>query len=579
MNSRQRRKAARHTQAQALTGRVATTTAAGMPASTPAPAGPAASQAYGQILKSSSIMGGVAGFNLLLGMVRTKFAAVLIGTVGFGLIANFGAIQGFVGTLAGLGIQSSAVREVAAAVASGDEEAIGRTVLTLRRLAWLTGLLGMASMAALAPQLSQWTFGHDGYTRDIAALGLIILFANLSGGQMALIQGARRIGDMARANLAGAVLGTAVTLGCYLTWGLRGIVPALVLNAFVQLLLSWRFARRVPVPRVSMSWGQNLRAGGGMVRLGVAMMWTGLLGSAAGYATNTLITQTQGLPAVGLYSAAFSLSGMFINFVLGAMGADYYPRLSGLVEDKPAMVRLVNQQTEVGLLLAVPGLLATLTLAPWIVRLFLTPEFAYAADLLQWLILGCLGRIISWPLGFVMLALGKGGWYFVTETAFQLLHLDLTLLGLAEFGLEGAAVAFFLLYVGYIAAMLWVGWILIGFRWSRACLELLMLHLPLVALAFIGVRYLSLETATGAGIPLTLLTSLLCLRGLIHRVGHAAHYRHAPTLYTTLARQGLSVTEQAVALKISSYAAENPREFVAETFALLAAGAQSIRMF
>ena len=109
MNSRQRRKAARLTEAQALTGRVANTTAAGMPASTPAPPGPAASQAYGQILKSSSIMGGVAGFNQLLRMVRTKFAAVLIGTVGSGLIANFGAIQGFVGTLAGLGFQSSAV--------------------------------------------------------------------------------------------------------------------------------------------------------------------------------------------------------------------------------------------------------------------------------------------------------------------------------------------------------------------------------------------------------------------------------------------------------------------------------------
>lgn len=470
-------------------------------------------------------MGGVAGFNLLLGMVRTKFAAILIGAVGSGLIANFTAIQGFVGTLAGLGIQSSAVREVAAAVAAGDEQAIGRTVLTLRRVAWLTGLTGMASLMLLAPRISQWTFGHDGYALDIAALGLIILFANLSGGQMALIQGARRIGDMARANLVGALFGTAITLACYLAWGLRGIVPALVLNAFVQLVASWRFARRVPVPRVTMGWCQSFRAAGGMIGLGVAMMWCGLLGSLVSYATNTIITQTHGLHAVGLYSAAFSLSGMFINFVLGAMGADYYPRLSALADDKPAMVRLVNQQTEIGLLLAVPGLLATLTLAPWIVRLFLTPEFAYAAELLQWLILGCLGRVISWPLGFVMLALGKGGWFFATETAFQLLHLALILLGLSEFGLEGAAMAFFVLYVIHIVAMYIVANHLMCFTWSRATIKLLLLLLSGVAAYYAGMHILSGYCGVELGVFVVVTAAWASLHGLIHRVGYDNRFK------------------------------------------------------
>ena len=59
---------------------------------------------YAQILKSSSIMGGAAGINLLLGMVRVKFAAVLIGATGVGLNASFTAVQGLVGTVAGMGI-------------------------------------------------------------------------------------------------------------------------------------------------------------------------------------------------------------------------------------------------------------------------------------------------------------------------------------------------------------------------------------------------------------------------------------------------------------------------------------------
>jgi len=85
-------------------------------------------------------MGGAAGINLLLGMVRVKFAALLIGATGVGLNASFTAVQGLVGTVAGLGIQSSAVREITTAVGKNDEQAIGRAVLTLRRVCWLTGL-------------------------------------------------------------------------------------------------------------------------------------------------------------------------------------------------------------------------------------------------------------------------------------------------------------------------------------------------------------------------------------------------------------------------------------------------------
>lgn len=476
-------------------------------------------KSYAQILKASSIMGGAAGINLLLGMVRVKFAAVLIGTTGVGLIASFSALQGLIGTLASLGIHFSAVRDVAAAVGKGDEQAIGRAVLTLRRLCWLSGLIGMAAMMMLSPLLSQLTFGHQDYGLDIAALGVIILFGNLSGGQTALIQGSRRIGDMARANIIGAALGTVAAIGFYTALGLRGIIPMLVTVSALRLLLSWYFARRVPVPKVELTWRQTFAEGSGMVKLGFVMMWNGLLGSAVNYIIITLITQQQGVQAVGLYSAAFGLSGMFVNFVLGAMGADYYPRLTGVAPDKVAMNRMVNEQTEIGLLLAVPGLLATMTLAPWILQLLYTREFLGALELLQWFILGCMGRIISWPLGFVMLALGKGRWFLLTETSFNVLYIALIALGLALFGIEGVAIGFFVMYVGYIFAVYLVCRRLIDFTWSAGCLKIALYTLPLLAASFFACRSLPVWPASLAGLTLTIVVSVFCIRGLTTRIG------------------------------------------------------------
>lgn len=464
-------------------------------------------------------MGGAAGINMILGMVRVKFAAVLIGTTGVGLLASFTAIQGFIGTIAGMGIQSSAVRDVAAAVGKGDQEAIGRAVLTLRRVCWLTGLTGMLAMMLLSPMLSQLTFGHQDYAIDITALGVIILFANLSGGQMALIQGMRRIGDMARANVIGAAIGTVSAIGFYTWLGMRGIVPSLVTVSAIALVISYHFAKRIPVPVVSLSWKQTFEEAGGMVKLGLVFMWNGLLLSAVTYATVTLITQINDLQAVGIYSAAFALSGVFVNFVLSAMGADYYPRLTGVADNKQAVNRMVNEQTEIGLLLAVPGLLATLALAPWFIRIFYTIDFLPAVELLQWFILGCLGRVISWPMSYVMLALGKGNWYFATETSFNILHVVLITIGLSLFGLIGVAYAFFVLYIGYTAAVYAVARHLTGFSWSRDARALNATAILSLGLTLAVVLNLAAWPATIVGGLVTLITTAYSLRGLVLRLG------------------------------------------------------------
>jgi len=465
-------------------------------------------------------MGGAAGIKVLMGMIGVKFAAVLIGATGIGLLATLTAVLGLIVTLAGLGIQTSAVRDIAIAVASDNPQAVSRKVHAVKRLCWITGLIGMLVALVLSPLISQVTFGHAEYRYEIAILGIAILFANLSSGQMALIQGMRRIGDLALINIVSAMIGTLASVALYATFGLRGIAPALVAIAAIQLALSWHYARQLPVLNADLSWRDTFTEASGMVRLGLVFMWSSLMVSAVIFVTVALITQQQGLPAVGLYSAAFALSGAFVSFVLGAMGADYYPRLTAMAHDEPAMCRLVNEQTEIGLLLALPGLLATLALAPWAIRLLYTPEFLGAVVLLQWFILGCLGRVISWPLGFVMLALGKGRWFFVIETGANLFHVALVALGLFWFGVEGVAVAFFVLYLGYIVATYLVSRYLIGFRWSIACTRLAMLGLPPLLLTFVAVRWLPLWPATVVGCLLTIAVSVYALRSLVQRIGH-----------------------------------------------------------
>lgn len=477
-------------------------------------------KSYSRIVKSSSLIGGAQGVNMLIGMIRVKFVAILIGPIGIGLVATYQSLVQLIGTIAGLGLQSSAVRDIAQAVSRGEEEQTARIVLSLRRMCWLTGGLGSLAVILLSPLLSQITFNSPDYTVDISLVGLTIFFANLKGGQMALIQGNRRIADIAKLNIIGAVTGSIISIILYWQYGLDGIVPALVCLAITELIASWWFAKKITIAKVKMSWKESFKEAGGMVRMGLAFMWSSLLVAVVAYLTRLIITQEIDLVAVGIFSAAFALSGMVVNFILGAMGADYYPSLSAINHNHKEMRVLVNQQSEIGLLLAAPPLVATLAFSPWIIKLFYTSDFSLSADLLRWFAIGCMGRVISWPMGFIILAKGLSKFFVVTETLINVAHIGLILLMLKWFGIEGVAMAFPILYAIYILMMLGVSRYLIGFKWSSAVLKIILILSVATGITFGAAVTASIWGSTLIGTIVSVVIGLYCLKELSFKLGN-----------------------------------------------------------
>lgn len=464
-------------------------------------------------------MGGAAGINMFFGILRTKFAASLIGPVGVGLLVNLTAIQSLVSTVAGLGIQSSAVQEIVKAEKYSDQSELRKTAVSAIRVCFIAGMIGALITVMFSHLLSFWMFHSAVYSSEIAWLGVTVFFIVLSGGQLAAIQGTRRIGDLARAGIMTAGSGAFVAAGFYYWLGIDGILPTLVVISAIQLIVSWFYSRHIFIKENKISWRESLFKARGMVQLGVSLMWSALMTTIVSYITNALITDHIGLAAVGINSAAFTLSGMFVNFVLNAMGADYYPRLASLSHDKEAMNSLVNEQTEIGLLLAMPGLLVTLSLAPWVIHVFYSVEFLPAVSLLQWFALGCLIRVVQWPMGFLQLVFLKGRWFLMTQTFLNTIHLVLIWQGIALFGIEGVAIAFFGLYVISLVVIHRVASHLTGFKWGSSCRKLLLFVGPVVAMTFVVARFLPLWLSTTIGIAASFISSVGCLRGLINRIG------------------------------------------------------------
>jgi PST family polysaccharide transporter len=248
-------------------------------------------------------------------------------------------------------------------------------------------------------------------------------------------------------------------------------------------------------------------------------MWKAVLVAGLDVLTRAIITRQFGVEGAGIYQGAWALSGVFASFVLSAMGADFYPRLTSTIHDKAQAARAVNEQTEIGVLLALPGLLAVLAFAPLVIKLLYTPQFLPAADLLPWMALGVFGRVVSWPTGYVQLAAGASRWFVATETTFAALQAFLTMWLVERSGIVGAAYAFAVVYALHVFTNMWVAKVLIGFSWSQEARKLILAAAGFVAAAF-AARFIPTEIAAlGAGGALTLAGTVFSLRGLAVRLG------------------------------------------------------------
>jgi PST family polysaccharide transporter len=333
---------------------------------------------YGQILKSSALIGASSVLSIGIGIVRTKVMAMMLGPAGFGLLSLYGSILDLALSIAAMGINSSGVRQIAEAAHSGDEQRIARTAVVVRRTAVVLGLLGAILLAAFSPHISSITFGGDQHTGAVALLALALFFRVVADSRGAVVQGMRRIADLARIGVLGSLLGAIVSIVLVYALGEKGVAPSLVGGAAIGLVIAWWYSRKVGIAAPDMTRSQVTQEAGALLKLGLAFMASGVLMMGAAYIVRIIVLRDVGLEAAGLYQSAWTLGGLYVGIVLQAMGADFYPRLVGVANNNAECNRVVNEQAHVSLLLAGPGVIATLTFAPLVIALFYTAKFAEA---------------------------------------------------------------------------------------------------------------------------------------------------------------------------------------------------------
>ena len=209
-------------------------------------------------------------------------------------------------------------------------------------------------------------------------------------------------------------------------------------------------------------------------------MWNGILWAGLDMLVRSLIMQGFGAEAAGNYQAAWTFTGVFANVVLSGMASDFFPRLVGMIDDEPQAARAINQQTEIGVLLALPSLFFAAAFAPIIVKILYSAKFDAASGLLTWMAFGVFFRVVCWPMWYVQLAKGASHWFAATQTISVGAQAALTVLLLERYGVVGAAYAYVCAYHDPDARCPRRGRKLIGATWDGETVALVLLSAALI---------------------------------------------------------------------------------------------------
>lgn len=470
---------------------------------------------YAHILKSSALIGGSSVINIAIGIVRTKAMALLLGPSGFGLMGLYGAIADLAVSFVGMGINSSGVRQIAEAVGSGDTERIATTASILRRTSVVLGIIGAVVLLLFSGQISTFTFGTDQQASAVALLSLAVFFRLVSAGQGALIQGMRRISDLARMGVLGAFFGAVISIVLVYLLGEKGVVPSLVAIAAMSIVTSWWYSRKVRIRPRAMAFSQVRQEAAALLKIGCTFMASGLLMMGAAYAVRIMVVRMISLEAAGHYQSAWTLGGLYVGFILQAMGADFYPRLTAVAKDNAACNRMVNEQAQISLLLAGPGVLATLTFAPAVIALFYSAEFEAAVEVLRWISLGAALQVITWPMGFIIVAKNEQNVFFLAELAWAVVNVGLTWFCIKSFGVNGAGLAFFGSYVFHWLLIYPIVRRLSGFRWSAANTKTCLFFIASTTVVFCSGYVLPAFWAAVVGVLAVVLSGVYSIRMLL----------------------------------------------------------------
>lgn len=442
-------------------------------------------QSYQSVMKATSLFGGVQVIRILLTIIRSKVMAQLLGPEGVGISNLLTRPLQLITTATQLGLDKSAVKEISSQYNREDGDPY-RMIAILKRLVWITAIIGAVCMVLFSPLLSRFTFDSDAYMLTFIWLGLAVFFNQLAMSNFAILQGLRKLEFLAKANVYGAFAGLVVTIPLYYFLKLDGILPAIIATSGFIFLFAYVFARKAVKTHASVTNAIVFSEGKPMIKLGMALSFSSIIGLIVAYLILVYIRSKGGETEAGFYAAGMVILNTYVGLIFNAMSTDYYPRLASICDDLQKIVKAVFEQAFIAILVITPIVIGFIAFAPLFITILYSGEFEPTVALVRWGIVGMVFKAVSWSMGYVIIAKGDSKLFMRTSLGFNSVLLLLNVIGYYYLGLEGIGISLLVYYSIHFIVVRMITFYRYGFRMKSEFYPIFIKCLLLCVFAFMA---------------------------------------------------------------------------------------------
>lgn len=402
-------------------------------------------QAAQHFMGAAFNIGKLSFLRLIVGLVRAKYAALVLGAAGIGLIAQGNNLFVLGVTVGSLSMSTGIIRRASSECEQhpeSDPEAFLAVAFTSQLVA---GLLMAATLLALSEPVGRAVFGEDGKFEYVLAVALAIPFGTLASGYVeSVLFRYGRYDLYTRASSRTTLVGLLVFVILVSVAGVAGALWAITIGAV--LLLAWfsASARRL-VPRVRI-FRLSLRPW----RIGAAKdLWiysavtgvTSTIGAGALLMIRGYLIRKAGADANGFYQVPVAFTAYYTPFLTNALWARTLPAVSA--QKDPVMVALEGDTAvRIVVLTSAVAVVGILSFSEVIIRIVYSAEFLGAMPVIPIQLAGDILYFVFFALSILALARRKLRLYLVGWLGFYALLTGFGFLFISAWGLLGAGYAY-----------------------------------------------------------------------------------------------------------------------------------------
>jgi len=417
---------------------------------------------------------------MIVAIIRSKSVAILLGPSGFGVLNMLLTSLGLISSLTNFGIDTSAVKDISNSYVKKDLNRISIVYSVIHRLVKLTGLIAVIIVIIFSNHISLITYGNDDYNTSIILVSFTLLLDQMTKGKRVILQGTRNLRFLAKSTMLSSVTTLGISLPLYYVMGVDGIIPSLIVGSLISYLIARYYVSKLKIVTVKVTLNEVFGIGADMLRMGFLISISGLLTLLVSFLLKLMIEESGGIVKVGLYSAGYAIITNYVGLIFNAMGTDYYPRLAAQTDVQTDIVKSVNEQAEMAILILAPVVAILIAFIERALVLLYSNDFVAISEMVKWMSLGMLFKACSWSLSYVFIAHSDKKMFFLNELSASIYMLVFNLFGYYFGGFQGLGISFVISYLIYFIQVAIVGFKIYNISLSSKLFAILLVQFVLI---------------------------------------------------------------------------------------------------